>query len=401
MTTAATVAPQAAAAARALVAALAQALDADESAVGRMRHARTSVAISVAGSDDAVTLLLDRDRPALSAAGAPGEIQIEFTPEQALRFAEGRLRLPRLLDEGALRFNGPLRKFLEVEPILRRLLADASGATPGADGDSPRSAAPERRPLQADLLAIETRDLHKAFGPNEVLRGVDLSIPEGVISVVLGPSGTGKSVLLTHVIGLVRPDRGDVLVRGQSLNEMTRHEILRLRLDIGVMFQDGALFSTMNLYDNVAFPLRQHTDLHEDEVHDIVMRHLKSVGLADATHRLPTQLSGGMRKRAGLARALVLDPAIIVCDEPDSGLDPVRTALLGDLLREQHAQLGGTMVVITHNIGLARHLAEHISVLWRGEVIEAGPVEHVFASENPFVAQFLAGATEGPLGMDA
>ena len=250
-------------------------------------------------------------------------------------------------------------------------------------------------------LAIETRDLHKAFGRQEVLRGVELAIPEGVISVVMGPSGTGKSVLLTHVIGLVRPDRGDVFVRGHSLRAMSHAELLRMRLDIGVMFQDGALFSTMNLYDNVAFPLRQHTDLHEGEVREVVMRHLQSVGLAGAVARRPMELSGGMRKRAGLARALVLDPEIIVCDEPDSGLDPVRTALLADLMIDQHAECGGTMLVITHNIGLARAVADHVSVLWQGKIVEAGPAEQVFASENPFVRQFMNGESRGPLGMDA
>ncbi len=250
-------------------------------------------------------------------------------------------------------------------------------------------------------FAIETHDLHKAFGGHQVLRGVDLAIPEGGISVVMGPSGTGKSVLLAHVIGLVRPDRGDVFVNGRSLDAMTRGELLRLRLDIGVMFQDGALFSTMNLFDNVAFPLRQHTDLHDAEVDEVVMRHLTSVGLAGAVGKRPTELSGGMRKRAGLARALVLDPEIIVCDEPDSGLDPVRTALLGDLLIEQHQQYGATMLVITHNIGLARAVADHVSMLWQGTVIEAGPAQQVFASENPFVRQFMTGETHGPLGMDA
>jgi phospholipid/cholesterol/gamma-HCH transport system ATP-binding protein len=399
MTGSTTVEPTAPAATEALASALADALRADDSAVGRLRYARTSVAIGVAGAAGRVALRLDRDPPAVVTDGAPAEIDIDFTPAQALMFAGGRLRLPWLLDDGSLRFRGPLRKFLEVEPILRRLLA--AGTCNGGSETLPPRAESERRSLPPDVLAIETRDLHKSFGSNEVLRGVDLAIPEGVISVVLGPSGTGKSVLITHVIGLLRPDRGEVFVRGRSLGEMSRAEILRLRLDIGVMFQDGALFSTMNLYDNVAFPLRQHTDLREEEVREIVMRHLADVGLAEATRRLPTELSGGMRKRAGLARALVLDPAIIVCDEPDSGLDPVRTALLGDLLTEQHAQQGGTMVVITHNIGLARHLAEHVSVLWRGEVVQAGPAEQVFASEDPFVMQFLAGDAQGPLGMDA
>jgi ABC-type transporter Mla maintaining outer membrane lipid asymmetry ATPase subunit MlaF len=405
MTSTATMAPDAHTVAEALEAALVDALATDHLAVGRLRYAHTSVGLAVTGAGEPVALRLDRDPPSVEpGAGAP-EIQIEFTPDQASRFLAGRLRFGSVLQAGSLRFSGPLRKFLEVEPILRGLLAagadadDTGSVTVGpAAGVPPAIDGPR---LESDLLAIETRDLHKAFGRNQVLRGVDLSIPEGVISVVMGPSGTGKSVLLSHVIGLVRPDRGEVLVRGRPLSRMSHRELLGLRLDIGVMFQDGALFSALNLYDNVAFPLRQHTDLHEDEVAEIVMRHLTSVGLAGATQKRPTELSGGMRKRAGLARALVLDPGVIVCDEPDSGLDPVRTALLGELLREQHAQMGGTMAVITHNIGLARTVAEHVSVLWQGQVLEAGPAEQVFASENPFVRQFLTGETRGPLGMDA
>jgi phospholipid/cholesterol/gamma-HCH transport system ATP-binding protein len=182
---------------------------------------------------------------------------------------------------------------------------------------------------------------------------------------------------------------------------MSRSEILALRLEVGVMFQDGALFSAMDVYDNTAFPLRQHTDLPEETVREIVLRHLSSVGLTDAMHRRPGELSGGMRKRAGLARALVLDPGIILCDEPDSGLDPVRTALLGELLMEQHAEMGGTMLVITHNIALAKRIAEHVSVLWQGQIVESGSAEKIFNSEDPFVRQFLASETEGPLGMDA
>jgi phospholipid/cholesterol/gamma-HCH transport system ATP-binding protein len=381
-----------------LEAALDRVIGADRLEVGRLRYAQTTVSLAVPGGGDPVELLLDRDPPEL-ASGDDAEIRIELSPEQACRLARGALHMPNELQAGELRFSGPLRKFLEVEPILRDLLAaDGGGA---ADEAAPCGRCGPGVSVDPGLLAIETRGVHKTFGRNAVLRGVDLAIPEGVISVIMGPSGTGKSVLLSHVIGLVRPDQGEVLVRGRSLGEMSRGELLNLRLDIGVMFQDGALFSTMNLYDNVAFPLRQHTDLHEGEVREIVMRHLTSVGLADAAHKRPTQLSGGMRKRAGLARALVLDPGLIVCDEPDSGLDPVRTALLGELLREQHAALGGTMVVITHNIGLARTVAEHVSVLWRGEVIEAGAAERVFDSDNDFVRQFLAGETQGPLGMDA
>jgi len=157
----------------------------------------------------------------------------------------------------------------------------------------------------------------------------------------------------------------------------------------------------MNIYDNVAFPLRQHTDLREDEIRGVVDERLESVGLSGATDRMPPELSGGMRKRAGLARALVLNPSIILCDEPDSGLDPVRTALLGDVLVEQHAEYGGTMIVVTHNIALAKRIADHMTIVFRGKVLVGGMADEVLASDEPFVRQFLAGETVGPLGMDA
>jgi len=252
-----------------------------------------------------------------------------------------------------------------------------------------------------DVLAIETRELHKSFGPKaKVLRGADLRVPEGTTSVVLGPSGTGKSVLIKHILGLMKGDSGDVLVHDRPLGRMSRSEILGLRRDIGVMFQDGALFSSMNIYDNVAFPLRQHTDLKEHEVKEIVTEHLRAVGLEDAKNKAPNELSGGMKKRAGLARSLVLDPGILLCDEPDSGLDPVRTALLGELLKERHEELGGTVLVVTHNIALARLICDHVSLLWNGKVVASGAADDVFSSEDPFVRQFLAGDTAGPLGMD-
>jgi phospholipid/cholesterol/gamma-HCH transport system ATP-binding protein len=388
--------------------ALRDAISVDSASVDRLCKARTSVSF---GLDDApgerITLQLSGDRPTL-VRGGEAENHIEFERRQAALYARGMLHLQAELECGELALNGQAaRRFLQVDPILRGLLTTVPQTRAyRADGSeySP-TLAPRRhdnlRPLDADLLAIETRNLHKAFGSNRILRGVDLGIPEGAISVVMGPSGTGKSVLLSHIIGLLKPNRGDVLVRGRSLAKMTRKEILDLRTEIGVMFQDGALFSTLNLYDNVAFPLRQHTDLNEAEVREIVMTQLAKVGLANATTRRPPELSGGMRKRAGLARAMVLDPGIILCDEPDSGLDPVRTALLGDLLVETHAELGGTMVVITHNIELARRVADHIAVLWRGKLVESGSAEHVLESDNQFIRQFLAGESRGPLGMDA
>jgi phospholipid/cholesterol/gamma-HCH transport system ATP-binding protein len=255
-------------------------------------------------------------------------------------------------------------------------------------------------PSDSGVLAIETRELCKSFGPNKVLTGCCLQIPEGSSSTILGPSGTGKSVLIKHILGLMKPDSGEVRVHDRPLSKMSRSEILGLRRDVGVLFQDGALFSSMSVYDNVAFPLRQHTDLKDGEIREVAMEHIKAVGLEAAIHKAPNQLSGGMRKRAGLARALVLDPTVLLCDEPDSGLDPVRTSLLADLLLQRHEEIGGTMIVDTHNMELTRYVSDHISLLWKGEVVESGPVDKVFGSEDPFVQQFVAGDVAGPLAMD-
>src|SRR3954462_923394 len=198
--------------------------------------------------------------------------------------------------------------------------------------------------------AVEFVDVHKAFGRNKILRGLNMGIPEGKISMILGPSGTGKSVCIKHMVGLLYPDDGDVLVHGESVPNMADDDLFEMRKKFGVLFQDGALFGSMNLFDNVCFPLRQHTDKGEDEIEEIVSRRLREVGLEGAHDKVPNELSGGMRKRAGFARALVLDPDIVLFDEPDSGLDPVRTALLCELIKEIHEENGGAYVVITHDI---------------------------------------------------
>jgi phospholipid/cholesterol/gamma-HCH transport system ATP-binding protein len=248
--------------------------------------------------------------------------------------------------------------------------------------------------------AIEFIDVHKSFGRNHVLRGLNMGLPEGQISMILGPSGTGKSVCIKHIVGLLYPDQGDVLVHGTSVPSLPDADLFEMRKKFGVLFQDGALFGSLNLYDNIAFPLRQHTEKGEDEIADIVNRRMNEVGLGGENAKMPNELSGGMRKRAGFARALVLDPEIVLFDEPDSGLDPVRTALLCELIKEIHAEHGGCYVVITHDIMSARRVAEHISVLWKGRIVESGPAEELFASENPFVRQFLSGQSAGPLGME-
>jgi phospholipid/cholesterol/gamma-HCH transport system ATP-binding protein len=248
--------------------------------------------------------------------------------------------------------------------------------------------------------AIEFIDVHKSFGRNHVLRGLSMGLPDQQISMILGPSGTGKSVCIKHIVGLLYPDQGDVLVQGVSIPSLADADLFEMRKKFGVLFQDGALFGSLTLWDNIAFPLRQHTEKGEDEIAEIVNRRMNEVGLGGEGQKMPNQLSGGMRKRAGFARALVLDPEIVLFDEPDSGLDPVRTALLCELIKEIHAEHGGCYVVITHDIMSARRVAEHISVLWKGRIVESGPAEELFASENPFVRQFLSGQSAGPLGME-
>ncbi|UJA19509.1 ATP-binding cassette domain-containing protein [Thermoleophilia bacterium SCSIO 60948] len=248
--------------------------------------------------------------------------------------------------------------------------------------------------------AIEIQDVVKQFGRTRILNSLNLGLPDDQISMVLGPSGTGKSVLIKHIVGLLYPDSGDVLVHGESVPSMTDDQLFEMRKKFGLLFQDGALFGSMNIWDNVAFPLRQHTDKSEDEIGEIVDKRLEEVGLTAASEKAPNELSGGMRKRAGFARALVLDPAIVMFDEPDSGLDPVRTALLCELIREVHEENGGCYMVISHDLGTARRIADFIAVLWKGRIVESGPSDQLFDSDNEFVSQFLNAETEGPLAMD-
>ncbi len=248
--------------------------------------------------------------------------------------------------------------------------------------------------------AIEVIDVVKQFGKTRIQNGLNLGIPDDQISMVLGPSGTGKSVLIKLIVGLLYPDSGDILVHGESVPNMSDDELFEMRKKFGLLFQDGALFGSMNIWDNTAFPLRQHTDKSEDEIGEIVNRRLSEVGLAEATEKMPNELSGGMRKRAGFARALVLDPAIVFFDEPDSGLDPVRTALLCELIREIHEENQGCYMVISHDLGTARRIADFIAVLWKGRIVESGPSEELFNSDNEFVSQFLNAEVTGPLAMD-
>jgi phospholipid/cholesterol/gamma-HCH transport system ATP-binding protein len=279
---------------------------------------------------------------------------------------------------------------------------EGEAAPPSGDDDDEYKWHTERtgRSETAESDAVEFIDVKKTFGRNTVLNGLNLGIPDGQISMILGPSGTGKSVCIKHMVGLLYPDEGDVLVHGESVPGMRDDDLFEMRKKFGVLFQDGALFGSMNLFDNVAFPLRQHTDKGEDEIVEICTRRLREVGLAGAGDKMPNELSGGMRKRAGFARALVLDPQIVLFDEPDSGLDPVRTALLCELIKEIHEENGGAYVVITHDIMSARRVAEYIAILWKGRIVESGPASELFNSDNQFVRQFLSGEARGPLGME-
>jgi phospholipid/cholesterol/gamma-HCH transport system ATP-binding protein len=248
--------------------------------------------------------------------------------------------------------------------------------------------------------SIEIRDLKKSFGGPAILDGVTLNFVDNAITTVLGPSGTGKSVLLKHIVGLLEPDAGTVEVFGHDIWGVSEADRYELRKKFGVLFQDGALFGSMNLYDNTAFPLRKHTDKSESEIREIVMAHLSEVGLEGAINKAPNEISGGMRKRAGFARALVMRPDVVLFDEPDSGLDPVRTKLLCQLIQEMHREHGGTYIVITHDIASARTLSDYVAVLWKGKIVHYGLADEAFASQDPFVRQFLSGDAEGPLGMD-
>ena len=249
-------------------------------------------------------------------------------------------------------------------------------------------------------VAIEVDDVDKAFNGFPVLNGLTVDFVEGAITTVLGPSGAGKSVLLKHIVALLYPDAGDIRVFGRSVTKMNDDELFTMREGFGVLFQDGALFGSMSIYDNVAFPLRKHTKLPEDKIRGVVMQRLKEVGLEGATRKMPNEISGGMRKRAGFARALVLNPKIVLFDEPDSGLDPVRTSLLCDLILDVHKEHGGTYLLVTHNIPTAEKVSDYIGLLWQGRLAHYGPTAEAFASSDPFVRQFLAGDSAGPLGMD-
>jgi len=252
----------------------------------------------------------------------------------------------------------------------------------------------------AEDAIISLRDVTKSFGSHTVLEGISFDVPRGKISACMGPSGTGKSVLLKNIIGLLRPERGEIWIDGVNIVGMSERDLYKVRRKFGVLFQDGALFGSLNLYDNIAFPVREHTNKTEKEVHNIVYEKAGLVGLLDHLRKYPGEVSGGMKKRAGLARALALDPEIVLFDEPDSGLDPVRVAYLDELVKVTQKETGATFFIITHNIPSVMRTADHIGILFRSFLVKFSTKQEMIDDPNPVIRQFLSGFNKGPIGMD-
>lgn len=244
---------------------------------------------------------------------------------------------------------------------------------------------------------IELINIHKTFGSQTVLNGLNLSIPAGKITAVIGPSGEGKSVMLKHMIGLLTPDQGEVLVDGASILGLGRIELNRVREKFAMVFQNAALFDSMTVYENVAFPLEEKTDLNRDEISARVETALLEVGLKNVHQKYPDELSGGMKKRVGLARGLLLEPQIVLFDEPTTGLDPVIRRAIHQLIKETQAKFGFTAVIVSHDIPDIFEVAHHIAMLYRGEILQFGTPEEIQGSDHPVVRQFISGSLDGPI----
>ncbi len=244
---------------------------------------------------------------------------------------------------------------------------------------------------------IELRGLHKAFGDNVVLDGLDLTVEEGESMVVIGGSGTGKSVLLKHIIGLMRPDSGEVTVDGQDLSGLRGRDLVRFQRKFGMLFQGAALFDSMNVRDNVAFGLEEHTRKNPSEIDVVVGEKLGMVGLGDIGHLWPSELSGGMKKRVALARAIAMEPRILLYDEPTTGLDPIRADAINDLIVDLRERLHITSVAITHDMVSAYKIADRLAMLYQGKIIQVGTPDEIRGTDNPVVRQFITGSARGPI----
>ena len=247
-------------------------------------------------------------------------------------------------------------------------------------------------PPQAPEPVIDVQDLWKSFAGFGVLKGINLKMMEGTTTVVLGGSGSGKTVLMKHIMGLFKPDRGQVIVDGQNVSTMSRQELAVFRERMGMVFQSSALFDSMTVGDNVAFPLREHntTGMSEKEILEKVKEKLAVVDLHDVEQKFPAELSGGMRKRVGLARAIIRDPKIVLYDEPTTGLDPITTESVDEMIIHARERLSVTSVVISHDIGSAFHIGDHIAVINEGRIVAEGTPAEVRKTKEPFTQQFLA-----------
>jgi phospholipid/cholesterol/gamma-HCH transport system ATP-binding protein len=246
---------------------------------------------------------------------------------------------------------------------------------------------------------IKVVDLHKTFGNQAVLKGIQLELETGKITTIIGGSGSGKTVLLKHLNALLLPDRGSVRVDGKDLTKLGERELNEVRQKFGVLFQGAALLDSMTIYDNVAFPLREKTKMTENEIRERAEERLAQVGLAGMGYKYPAEVSGGMKKRAGLARALVMQPEIVLFDEPTTGLDPLLGKSIHNLIRKMHATFGFTGVIVSHDIPEVFEISDRVAMLANGIIEEIGMTQEFLASKNPVVRQFLQGDVEGPLAV--
>ena len=244
---------------------------------------------------------------------------------------------------------------------------------------------------------IKIIDLKKSFNSKKVLDGTNLEIEKGKITVIIGRSGEGKSVLIKHIIGLLKPDSGQILLDGQDITKMTERELNEVRRRFGMLFQGAALFDSFTVGENVAFPLREHTAMPEADLKDVIKEKLRLVGLRNVENMMPADLSGGMKKRVGLARAIAMDPEIVLFDEPTTGLDPVMSDNVATLILDTQRNLKTTYIVITHDIPLTYKIADKVAMLHEGKIVEQGNVEYVKSSVNPILRQFVEGRAEGPI----
>ncbi len=243
--------------------------------------------------------------------------------------------------------------------------------------------------VKDDPIHVRMRDVHKSYGDHHVIKGISLDIYRGKTNLVIGPSGSGKTVLMRQLIRLEKPDSGELLVNGVDFATLEGLDLAAMRRTFGMVFQMSALFDSMTVFDNVAFPLREHTDLSRKEVRDRVMDRLSGLGVAAAAQKLPAQLSGGMQKRVAVARAMILESEILIYDEPTTGLDPITTEMVDDLITEAEEMFGVTSIVISHDMASVVRIADHLSFLHEGQITATGTVEELLHSEHPATAEFI------------